>query len=247
MRKDYPVADRPLSSFVRKLERYHALDAAERRAVERLPITVKNIRRGQDIVREGDKCDFVCMIMEGFAFRYSMVESGKRQIMAFCVPGDIPDLQSMALDKMDHSLGALRPCTVAEIPHKAIRDLFEDQPRLAEILWRETLIDAAAFRKWLMSVGRRSAVACVAHIICEFVTRMEAIGRSDGVTCEFPMTQTDLADAAALSLVHVNRSLRELRKSGLMTISGNSLTIHDWEGMKELAEFDPSYLQLGGD
>jgi DNA-binding transcriptional regulator LsrR (DeoR family) len=60
------------------------------------------------------------------------------------------------------------------------------------------------------------------------------------------MTQTDLADAAALSLVHVNRSLRELRKLGLMTISGNSLTIHDWEGIKQLAEFDPSYLQLGG-
>jgi CRP-like cAMP-binding protein len=241
------VAGSLLSSLVRKLERYHALDASERAAVERLPITVKNVRRGKDIVREGDKCKFVCMIMEGFAFRYSMVESGKRQIMAFCVPGDIPDLQSMALDKMDHSLGTLRACTVAEIPHKAIRDLFEDQPRLAEVLWRETLIDAAAFRKWLMSVGRRSAVACVAHMVCEFVTRMQAIGRSDGVTCEFPMTQTDLADAAALSLVHVNRSLRELRNAGLMTISGNSLTIHDWEGMKELAEFDPSYLQLGGE
>jgi CRP-like cAMP-binding protein len=238
------VAESPLSSLVRKLERYHALNAPERQSIERLPVNVKNIRRGQDIVREGDRCDFVCMIMEGFAFRYSTLESGKRQILAFCVPGDIPDLQSMSLDKMDHSLGTLRPCTVAEIPHKAIRDLFEDQPRLAEVLWRETLIDAAAFRKWLMSVGRRSAVACVAHMICEFVTRMEAIGRSDGVTCEFPMTQTDLADAAALSLVHVNRSLRELRELRLVTILGNSLTIHDWEGLKQHAEFDPSYLQL---
>ncbi|MBV9631941.1 MAG: Crp/Fnr family transcriptional regulator, partial [Xanthobacteraceae bacterium] len=214
--RKHAVGGSPLSSLVRKLERYHALDAAERRAVERLSITVKKVRRGQDIIREGDNCDFSCMIMEGFAFRYSMVESGKRQIMAFCVPGDIPDLQSMALDKMDHSLGTLRACTVAEIPHRAIRDLFETQPRLAEVLWRETLIDGAAFRKWLMSVGRRSAIGCIGHIICEFVTRMKAIGRSDGITCEFPMTQTDLADAAALSLVHVNRSLRELRELGLI-------------------------------
>jgi CRP-like cAMP-binding protein len=240
------AAQSPLSSLVRKLERYHALDAAERQAIERLPITVKNTRRGQDIVREGDKCNFVCMIMEGFAFRYSMVESGKRQIMAFCLPGDIPDLQSMSLDKMDHSLGTLRPCTVAEIPHTAIRDLFEQQPRLSEVLWRETLIDAAAFRKWLTSVGRRSALACIAHMICEFVTRMEAIGRSNGITCEFPLTQTDLADAAGISLVHVNRSLRELREAGLVTVSINSLTIHDWERLKQLAEFDPCYLQLGG-
>ena len=246
-RESLLVADSPLSSLIRKLERYHALDAAERRAIERLPISIKNTRRGQDIIREGDNCDFVCMVMEGFAFRYSIVESGKRQIMAFCLPGDIPDLQSMALDKMDHTLGSLRACTIAEIPHKAIRDLFEEQPRLAEVLWRETLIDAAIFRKWLVSVGRRSAAGCIAHIICEFVTRMKAIGRSDGVTCEFPMTQTDLGDAAALSLVHVNRSLRELREGRLVTVFPNRLTIHDWEGLKRLAEFDPSYLQLGGE
>jgi CRP-like cAMP-binding protein len=245
--KSYSVAESPLSSLIRKLERYHTLDAAERQAIERLPITIKNTRRGQDIIREGDNCDFSCMIMEGFAFRYSMVESGKRQIMAFCLPGDIPDLQSMALDRMDHSLGTLRPCKVAEIPHKAIRELFEGQPRLAEVLWRETLIDAAAFRKWLMSVGRRSAMACVAHIVCEFFTRMRAIGRSNGLTCQFPMSQTDLADAAALSLVHVNRSLRELRGLRMASISHNLLTIQDWERLKQLAEFDPSYLQLGGE
>ena len=91
-----------------------------------------------------------------------------------------------------------------------------------------------------MSVGRRSAAGCIAHIICEFVTRMKAIGRSDEVTCEFPMTQTDLGDAAALSLVHVNRSLRELREGRLVTVFSNRLTIHDWEGLKRLAEFDPA-------
>lgn len=237
----------PLYSLVRKLERYHKLDQAERRAVEKLPIHVKEFRRGQDIVREGERCDFVVLIMEGFAFRYAITEAGKRQILAFCLPGDIPDLQSMALNNMDHALGTMRPCTVAEIPHKAIRDLFQDQPRLAEVLWRETLIDAAGFRKWLTSVGRRSAAACVAHLLCEFVTRMKAIGRSDGVTCEFPMTQTHLADAAGLSLVHVNRSLRTLREEGLVTVYTNSVTIHDWQGLKRIAEFDPGYLQLGGE
>jgi CRP-like cAMP-binding protein len=237
----------PLSSLVRKLERYHALDAAERQAVERLPITVKNFDRGQDIIREDENCDFVCMVMEGYTFRYSLTRSGKRQIMAFCLPGDIPDLQSMALNRMDHSLGTLRPCRIAEIPHKAIRDLFEDQPSLAEVLWRETLIDAAAFRKWIMNLGRRSAVERISHMLCEFVTRMQAIGRSDGVTCEFPMTQTHLGDAAGLSLVHVNRSLRELRKAGLVTVYTNSLIIHDWKRLSHLAEFDPGYLQLGGE
>jgi hypothetical protein len=61
------------------------------------------------------------------------------------------------------------------------------------------------------------------------------------------MTQTDLGDAPALSLVHVNRSLRELREARLLTVISNNLTIHDWEGLKRFAEFDPSYFQLGGE
>jgi hypothetical protein len=85
----------------------------------------------------------------------------------------------------------------------------------ARFFWRETLIDSAVMRKWLASLGRRNAPARVAHIICEFVIRMFAVGLSDGITCEFPMTQTELCDAAGLSLVHVNRTLRE---RGLVTL-----------------------------
>ncbi len=230
--------------LVRKLERLHALVPSEREAVERLPIRTRRVEQNEDIVREGEKPFMVCMLVDGFAFRYTMVRSGKRQIMAFYIPGDIPDLESMFLERMDHSLGTLRPCIVASIPHEAMRRLFEQQPRLGEVFWRETLVDSAVMRKWLASVGRRPAVACVAHIICEFVRRMQSVGLSDGIRCEFPMTQTDLADAAALSLVHVNRSLRDLREQGLVTLETNAVTIHDWTRLSELAEFDATYLHL---
>jgi CRP-like cAMP-binding protein len=81
-------------------------------------------------------------------------------------------------------------------------------------------------------------------MICEVVTRMRAVGLSDGVTCDFPMTQTDLGDAAGISTVHVNRTLRELRDRGLVTWGARSVTINDWAGLMAMGEFDPSYLQL---
>jgi CRP-like cAMP-binding protein len=233
-----------LMPLIRKLETLHALDAAEKSALERLPISIKRTGRHEDIVREGDKPSLVCLIVDGFAFRYTIVGPGKRQIMAFYIPGDIPDLESLFLKRMDHSLGTLRPSTIATIPHDAIKRLFESRPRLGEVFWLETLIDAAVMRKWLASVGRRSALACLAHVICEFVTRMSAIGLSDGISCEFPMTQTELGDAAGLSLVHVNRTLRELRRRGLATLDTNLVTIHDWAGLKKVADFDPTYLNL---
>jgi CRP-like cAMP-binding protein len=233
-----------LMPLIRKLEKLHALDPADKSALERLPISVKQLGRHEDIIREGDNPSLVCLIVDGYAFRYTVVGAGKRQIMAFYIPGDIPDLESLFLQRMDHSLGTLRPSTIATIPHAAVKRLFEDRPRLGEIFWLETLIDSAVMRKWLASVGRRSALACVAHIICEFVTRMSAIGLSDGISCEFPMTQTELGDAAGLSLVHVNRTLRELRRRGLATVDTNLITIHDWTGLMEVADFDPTYLHL---
>ena len=105
--------------------------------------------------------------------------------------------------------------------------------------WRETLINSAVMRKWLTCVGRRSALSCIAHMICEFVTRMQAIGLSDGVTCDFPMTQTELGDAAGLSTVHINRTLKNLRRPGLVTWGVHSVTIHDWAGLARVAQFDP--------
>jgi CRP-like cAMP-binding protein len=239
-----PVKRSSVASLIQKLQRLHALRAGEEQALEKLPVTLKQFNPGEDIVREGDKPTMVCMVVEGTAFRYTIVEPDKRQIMAFYIAGDIPDLESLFLETMDHSLGALRPCTIAQIPHNSIRRLFEEHPRLGEVFWRESLIDSAVMRKWLASVGRRTANGCLAHIICEFVTRMQAVGLSNGITCDFPMTQTDLADAAALSTVHVNRTLRDLRESGLVTWGAQSVTIHDWPGLMKAAQFDPAYLQL---
>jgi DNA-binding IclR family transcriptional regulator len=60
-----------------------------------------------------------------------------------------------------------------------------------------------------------------------------------------PLTQSDIAVTVGLSNVHVNRSLQALRRQRLIALSGRRLTILDWPRLSELAEFNPSYLQLG--
>jgi CRP-like cAMP-binding protein len=233
-----------VAPLIRKLDKIHGVTATEQQALDKLPATLKHFAPGEDIIREGDKPTMVCMVVDGTAFRYTIVEPGRRQIMACYIAGDIPDLEGLFLDTMDHSLGVLHSCTIAQIPHDAILRIFEDQPRLGEVFWRETLIDSAMMRKWLACVGRRSALSCIAHMICEFVTRMHAVGLSDRMTCHFPMTQTELGDAAGLSTVHINRTIRDLHKLGLLTWGIHSVTIHDWAGLAQVAQFDPAYLQL---
>jgi CRP-like cAMP-binding protein len=148
---------------------------------------------------------------------------------------------------MDHSVMTLTPSKLAFIPHESLRKVMHRCPRVADVLWRDTLIDAAVFREWMVGIGRRSAETRIAHVLCEVLVRMRAVGLTNGHACELPITQAELADALGLSTVHVNRSLQELRGKGLITLRGSLLTVEDWDGLKDAGEFDPTYLHLDGE
>ena len=232
--------------LIRKLETIAELSPADREALSRLPLRIELIAENNDIVREGDSPSDCCLILDGFVARYKVLGEGQRQIFSFHIPGDIPDVHSLHLEIMDHSLGALTRCRVAYIPHSVMMDLIEKHPRLAWAFWRDTLIDAAVFREWLAGVGRRSAHQRIAHLFCEVYVRLRAVGLADELKFELPITQVELADALGLSSVHVNRVLQDLRKEGLIASTATSTQIRDWERLKAAGDFDPAYLHLRG-
>ena len=233
--------------LIRKLRSISPLTDDEKQCLATLPFSTRSVGADQDIVREGDRPSECCLVVEGFLCRYKLTNKGKRQIFSFHLPGDIPDLQSLHLKVMDHSLMTLTPSQLAFIPHDSLTRVMHRCPRVADLLWRDTLIDAAVFREWMMGMGRRLAPARVAHVLCEVLVRMRAVGLTKGDACELPITQAELGDALGLSTVHVNRSLQELRGKGLITLRGSILTVENWEGLKKAGAFDPTYLHLNGD
>jgi CRP-like cAMP-binding protein len=205
---------------------------------------ITKLRADQDVVREGDRPSRCFAILEGFACSFKHTGKGRRQIMGFFIPGDIPDLQSLHLKTLDHTLGTITPCTVGFIPHEAVRDLCSRFPRITSALWRNTLVDGAVFREWVVNNGRRDARSRMAHLLCEMLSRLRAVGLAEDHSCELPITQGEFADATGISNVHVNRVLQELRSEGLIILTGKILKIPDWEKLKEVGDFDPTYLHL---
>jgi CRP-like cAMP-binding protein len=242
----HPTADPrpPHHVLIRKLHSLSPLAEDDKQRILDLPLSVREVGPDQDIVREGDSPSECCLLIEGFTCRYKLTEEGKRQIFSFHTPGDIPDLQTLQLKAMDHSVKTLTPCKVAFIPHEGITELGRRCPRVADVLWRDTLVDAAIFREWLLGIGRRSAYTRIAHLLCEIFLRLRAVDLADDDECDFPITQTEIADALGLSTVHVNRSVQELRAAGLIDLRRGTLTILDWDGLKRAGEFDPAYLHL---
>ncbi|MCB8820906.1 Crp/Fnr family transcriptional regulator [Microvirga rosea] len=230
--------------LLQKLESISVLSDEEKQAILHLPMNVRVLEADTDIVRDGDRPSDCCLILSGFICRYKVLSDGRRQIMGFYIPGDIPDLQSLHLQVIDNSVGTLVKSSVALIPHQSLRDLWQRYPNLGEILWRDTLIDAAMFREWLIGVGRRSAYQRIAHLLCELLMRMKAVGLANESGCDLPVTQSEFGDALGLSTVHVNRVLQDLRRDGLIVLRGSSLTIPDWEALQTAGDFDPAYLHL---
>lgn len=241
---DHPAAPLETARLIAKLETIADLTAEEKQALSRLPYRIRNFEENADLVRQGDAPPEACLLVEGFVCRYKLLGAGRRQIFSFHIAGDIPDLQSLQLKIMDHSLGCLTPVRAAFIPHEPLQVLIRKFPGITTAFWRDTLIDAAVFREWLAGVGRRTARARIAHLICEIYVRMRAVGLAQGPSFELPITQVELADSLGLSPVHVNRVLQDLRKDRLIASRGRFVSIEDWPGLRRAAEFDPDYLHL---
>ena len=232
-----------LDKLVRKLNVVTRLSESEERAIRALPLIAKTFAAGQDFVHEHDQPDHCALIVRGWASRYKTTSLGRRQILSLHFPGEIPDLQSLLLSTMDHSLAALTELGVAFIPHAAVRAAIQAEPHLAIPLWRLTLIDAALYREWLMVMGRLNAVQHMGHLFCELQMRLEAVGlasRESGF--DFPLTQTELGDAVGMSPVHVNRTIQDMRRLDLITWTQGRLLIHNFEDLAERSDFDPTYL-----
>ena len=101
---------------------------------------------------------------------------------------------------MDHDLVTLTECTLSFISHTALRHLTRRRYGVAEALWRETLIDAARFREWIVNVGQRPAISRLAHMVIEMRERLKVIGRCEGERVEMPFTQEQLGDSRELHL-----------------------------------------------
>lgn len=233
-----------LEPFFRRIEHRDVLAAAERRALLGGVSVLESVAAGTDLVREGDRPYRSTLLVSGFTARYRLVASGERQFSAIHVSGDFVDLHSFPLKEMDHSVLALTDCTVALFPHAALTEMTESHPHLTRLLWLLTLLDSALHREWIMCLGRLSAAAQAAHLLCELGMRLSAVGQGRPDSYDLPLTQQDMADALGISSVHANRVIQALRGEGLLTWQADKVTLPDLPRIKALGEFDERYLHL---
>ena len=227
-----------------RLTRLPFLTASEMTVIEDRLGPPRRLRADETVVAEGEHPGGCTIVIDGILCRHKLLPDGKRQILAFLMAGDLCDLGGALLGRMDHGVDALTAANVAKVPEAALRELLAAYPRIAEALWRQTLVDASICCEWLANVGRRSAYERIAHLLCETWSRLDAAGLASGQRFAWPITQETLGDATGLSTVHVNRVIQRLRSEGLITLGHGQVLIRDLAQLQEAGGFRPDYLYL---
>jgi CRP-like cAMP-binding protein len=232
------------SRLARRLERYTPLPREEKQILEALARDVRRFDSRTHMAKSGSPVDAIFAVVEGFACRYKLLPDGRRQITAFLLPGDLCDTRTFALPRMDHSICALSQVDAALFTADTVQRL-ESLPAMSQALACNSLVQQSISREWLVNIGHRTSFERLSHLLCEIFVRLHVVGLTRDYTCEVPLTQTEIADTLALSAVHVNRTLMELRRSGILSFHSRQLVIHDYAALRQVAGFDPAYLQLG--
>jgi CRP-like cAMP-binding protein len=228
--------------LIQRLEHAGPLSQMERDALREITLKSRHTNSRDDI--DYDRSSHtVPLILSGIACRYKLRPEGQRRITHILLPGDFYDLHAAAHFASDWHLGALTRCGVVDIQRQALESLSARYAGIARALWWATFVELETEREWIVN-DSRPADKRLGHLFCELFVRLRMIGlaRDDG--CDLRLKQVDLADAIAVSFVHMNRIIQSLRNSNLIFYQRGFMRIPDFERLCDFSEFDPTFLHL---
>ena len=190
---------------------------------------------GSMILAEGAHSAQLYTLLSGWAFRFKTLEDGRRQILNYCLPGDLIGLQGSVIGAMEHSVEALSPAVLCVFQRDRLPDLFKHHPGLSfDVTWlasrEERMLDEN-----LLSLGRRTAIERAAYLIAFLYQRAMAVGLSENKSLLIPISQQHVADTLGLSIVHTNKTLRKLADKKLIRWHDRACEVLDAPGLVEIS------------
>jgi CRP-like cAMP-binding protein len=234
------------SAWIDRLSRYAPLGAEDKALLEQAVAAPRLYAAQEALAKAGDPAEFAFVVLDGLACEFKLLPDGRRQILGYLFAGDMSDGRQSLMPRWSHAMCVLWPARVALLSPELLHR-FEQRPGIARAIGRYSLVKQAITREWLVNVGHRTAFERLSHLMCEIYVRLEAVGLTRDLTFDLPLTQAEIGDTLALSAVHVNRTLMELRRLKILTFQNRQASIHDYPSLRAAAGFDPHYLQLEPD
>lgn len=222
---------------LRRLELFAPASRDELELLQDLKLAEQVMPAGADLILEHADNTPLYTLLSGWAIRYKTLDDGRRQILAILMPGDFVGLQQRMTDAASHGVQALTEVRLCRFARDTLWRLHRDLPTLGYGITWLSANDHALVDDNLLNVGRRTALERTAALLLSLHVRAlahEPDGCAIGV--HYPLTRQHVADALGLSLVHVHRTMRELRARGLYELrAGPRLLVPDPAALAHVA------------
>lgn len=207
-------------AYVRRLKRYGQLPDEDVAALEARLGRIEAYPAGKDLALTGSPPFF---LMSGWACLAHSLRDGRRQILAFLLPGDGVGFDLLTRSQRSVEAVALTPLKV----RYAQAGFTAGTERLGRVFAGAAAAQQGRMIDQMVRLGRQTAYERMAHLLLELHGRLAEIGETRGDSFHLPIKQEILADALGLSLVHVNRTLQQMRRDKLIDMRGAQMTLLD--------------------
>jgi CRP-like cAMP-binding protein len=179
----------------------------------------------------------VIFVRSGILSKFKTDNSGRRQIVALRFPGEgILSRDGPA----EYGIQAIVRSEVLVAKAEDFDPIVDEHPKMQRFFRKLIQRNEAIGYEWLVNCGRRDSTARVAHLLCETAVRMHA----DSEALTNPFTQQQIAEITGQTSVNVNRVLADMERQGLIHRKGREIQFTDWDEMRRVASFQPSYLDV---
>ncbi|WP_375428700.1 Crp/Fnr family transcriptional regulator [uncultured Sphingomonas sp.] len=213
------------SALTGRLERYLSLTEEERDALDWAERREVRVPSGMVLMEQGGTVDQLFVVQQGWLHSSIELKSGGRQILRFHYPGDLIGTSSIAWAQAANTITAVSDCVVSELSKVNLGRIFKAQPRLAGMLYAMAAAENVAMSDRLASIGRTDAIERLATLLLDILARLRVTAGGVIESFDLPLTQKDIGDAVGLTKVHVNRTLGEMERRGMIERNGRRVRI----------------------
>jgi CRP-like cAMP-binding protein len=215
------------------------LSADDLASLDRIIEGERLVKKRKDLVVVGDEYRNLCFVKDGYAIRYKLLRSGKRQILNVILPGDVIGFPVSFFDRSIYSVVAVSDLTYNICPLDSYARLCYEQPQFGLALSWLAAYEAAIYAEHIVDIGRRTPVERLAHFLLELHARLRAVGRAEETSFDLPFSQEVMADVLGLSVPHLNRVMQQLRAERLITSQARLVELTDMASLQTLGHYQP--------
>lgn len=232
------------SCLVAKLGHYIALSDIERALIHRLEETERPCKHGNVVWQQSEEATSMFVVKSGWMYAYSILPDGRRQVLDIYCPGDILGLRDIAFDYSVNAVAAACDAVLCPFPKSAMDDVFTESPRLATLLYSLGMLENIAVIDRLKTIARQDARERLCYFFLQLHSRLKITNPQMTTTFNLPLTQELIGDALGLSQVHVNRTIRQIEKEGIIRRDGLEVELLDVDSMRRICAFEDRHYRI---